>query len=179
MDKRIQANLLVKRSLSDALFDLLVEKGIGSVGISELVARAGVSRSSFYRNFDSIDDVLVYGSELIVDEFFETCPYEILDFSDFECVLWQLGFWQEHASQIVTLSHSGLAHTCFGHVFEIGMQGLEDEEDDSQVVVERRFAIGAFHALALHWIEDGTPGSKEELAHRYCGMLAHGIGANR
>ena len=175
VDKRTEANILVKKNLSDALFALLEEKGIGSVGISELVSRAGVSRSSFYRNFDSVDDVMVYGSELLKEKFYATCPYQPLDFTDVECVDWLLAFLQAHASQIVTLSHSGLAHASFGQRFEIGMYGLDEDECGARAIAERRFAIGAFHAVALHWLEDDAPGNREELAQLICDMLVNGI----
>ena len=175
MDKRTVANLAVKQSLANALFALLEEKGLGSVSINELVTRAGVSRSSFYRNFDSIDDVLTYGNQLLVDEFYETCPYEILDFADAECVMWQLGFWEEHAVQILALSHSGKAHAAIEKVFEIGMAGFENIATDPPLVSERRFAIGAFFAVALDWIEDGAQSSKESLAYQYCELLVSGI----
>ena len=179
MDKRSATNLRVKKKLSDALFTLVDEKGVGSVGISELVARAGVSRMSFYRNFDSIDDVLAYGGSMFFDEYNASSPYESVDFTDVECMTWNLEFWKAHASQIIALNHSGLSHVNFRQVIEIGLKAQEDEEFDPEVLLERRFALGAFYAIALDWIESGAQTDAKELARWYCDMLARGIGGKR
>ena len=173
MDKRVIANLAVKKNLSDALFAILEKKGLGSVSVSELVERSGVSRSSFYRNFDSIDDVLAYGNSLLEDKYYDTCPYEAVDFTDIGCVTWHLGFWKRHAPQIVVLANSGIAHITFGKMFEISMRGNVDDRSD--MICKQRFALGAFYAIALNWIESGSPCKKEDLARQFCTLLTQGI----
>lgn len=51
-------NAYVVRQLTDALVELLAEKPLGAVTVSELCERAQVGRASFYRNFSSKEDVL-------------------------------------------------------------------------------------------------------------------------
>ena len=175
MDKRTIANLEVKKSLADALFALVDEKGVGSVGVIELVARAGVSRSSFYRNFSSIDDVLVYGNHLLVDEYHRESPYEAVDFTDVACITWNLEFWKANAKRIIALNHSGLSHVSFQQIIEASMNDSEGEDTEERALFERRFALGAFYTIAIDWIERGAPGSSEELARRYCSVLTSGV----
>lgn len=59
MDKRKEANLHVKTSIINALIDLMKEKSFDAISVSEITARAGVSRVSYYRNFDSKEDILI------------------------------------------------------------------------------------------------------------------------
>lgn len=47
-----------KSSIKRAMLELLAEKDYNSISVSELAERAGVARMSFYRNFNSTDDVL-------------------------------------------------------------------------------------------------------------------------
>ena len=54
-----------KEKLSKALIVLLKEKGIKEIKISELCESAGVSRATFYNNFDSVEEVLFYYIEKI------------------------------------------------------------------------------------------------------------------
>ena len=61
MDKRKAANQHVKRCITDALFSLMREKNLSDIRITELIARAGVARASFYRNYRAKEDVLVTG----------------------------------------------------------------------------------------------------------------------
>lgn len=44
--------------LTTALLQLLEKKPLAEIKVTELVARAGVSRMAFYRNFDTLADVL-------------------------------------------------------------------------------------------------------------------------
>lgn len=51
-------NAYVLEHITDALLKLLEEKPIGEISISELCDFAGIGRASFYRNFESKEDIL-------------------------------------------------------------------------------------------------------------------------
>ena len=62
-------NAYVIRHLTDALLKLLHKKPLQEISISELCAQAGVGRASFYRNFDSKEDIL----KTYLREIFQSC----------------------------------------------------------------------------------------------------------
>lgn len=49
----------VLEHLTDALINLLQEKPLTDISIRELCELAGVGRASFYRNYESIEDILI------------------------------------------------------------------------------------------------------------------------
>lgn len=51
-------NAYVIEHITDAILELLQEKLIGDISISELCDLAGIGRASFYRNFESKEDIL-------------------------------------------------------------------------------------------------------------------------
>lgn len=51
-------NAYVINQLTDACLSLLYEKPISEISISELCSSAGVGRASFYRNFQSKEDII-------------------------------------------------------------------------------------------------------------------------
>lgn len=53
-----KSNETAQRAIGNALLDLLEEKSLSSISIKELCERAGVSRPTFYRHFDTVNDVL-------------------------------------------------------------------------------------------------------------------------
>jgi AcrR family transcriptional regulator len=55
IDRRIQRSTA---ALKNALLELLVEKGFEEISITELTARAGLSYTTFFRNFDSKEALL-------------------------------------------------------------------------------------------------------------------------
>ncbi len=68
MDKRKEANMRVRTNLVQALITLMKEKSYDDISISEIARTAGVSRISYYRNYESksalLDDTM---AEMIVN----------------------------------------------------------------------------------------------------------------
>ena len=48
----------VKREIKDSVMQLMAEKLYMDITVTDIVTRAGVARASFYRNFNSINDVI-------------------------------------------------------------------------------------------------------------------------
>ncbi len=56
--------------LTTALLQLLETKDLSDITVAQVVRRAGVSRMAFYRNFDTLDDILIaYFRPLIAARF--------------------------------------------------------------------------------------------------------------
>lgn len=51
-------NAYVIEHINEALFGLLKEKSLNEISISEICETAGVGRMSFYRNYESKEDVI-------------------------------------------------------------------------------------------------------------------------
>lgn len=49
-----------KNALSQALLKLMMYKPFGEIAISDVTGRAGLSRQTFYTNFQKKDDILIY-----------------------------------------------------------------------------------------------------------------------
>ena len=54
-----ESNKLTRECLTAALMQLMKEKPLDKITITELVARSGVSRTAFYRNYSTKEDILV------------------------------------------------------------------------------------------------------------------------
>jgi AcrR family transcriptional regulator len=60
MNHSLQENLRVKNQIVNGLFKLLKVKSFSSIKITELIKVSNVARASYYRNFDTIEDILVF-----------------------------------------------------------------------------------------------------------------------
>ena len=58
MKRKHPANLFVRDCITKALFNLMKKKDYLEITVSEIVNAAGVSRNSFYRNYQSIEDII-------------------------------------------------------------------------------------------------------------------------
>ena len=65
-------NLYVVRHITDALLKLMQTNRLSDISISQICDEAGVGRASFYRNFQSKEDVIYTQKNLLT---FSVLPY--------------------------------------------------------------------------------------------------------
>lgn len=112
-----EAHETVINSLSEALILLLKEKPLKKIKISELCIRAGVGRVSFYRNFTSLEDILVFSLNKRTDEWWkEYIQKPEQDFYD--------NFWKELLNQyklnqdlILLIYKNDVSYLIKSHIF--------------------------------------------------------------
>lgn len=63
-----QSNELTRECIDMAMIYLMSEKPYESITISEIAKRAGVSRTAFYRNYNSKEDVLNEIGRLVIED---------------------------------------------------------------------------------------------------------------
>ena len=68
MNKKQETNAFVKECITEALLQLMKEKTLYEIAITEIVERAGVARVSFYRNFTSKENVIEQHLILLIRE---------------------------------------------------------------------------------------------------------------
>ena len=84
MDKRKIANQKVKTSITSALFELLKEKSISEISITEIINKAHVARASFYRNYSSKESVITTLIQDILVDYHEEIKFEDGNFYTYE-----------------------------------------------------------------------------------------------
>ncbi|MCR4831341.1 MAG: TetR/AcrR family transcriptional regulator [Pseudobutyrivibrio sp.] len=69
MKRKSTTNILAREYIVSALLILTRNKPLSSVSITELCEKAGVSRMTFYRNYDSIEDIFLCALSEIFDNY--------------------------------------------------------------------------------------------------------------
>lgn len=59
----------IASQIADAFLQLMCEKPYEEITVTDIVNKADVGRASFYRNFESINDVLDYAVFAVIDDF--------------------------------------------------------------------------------------------------------------
>ena len=68
-DKRYEANRRVKIKISRALIKLMEQMPFSDITVTDIVQTAGVARASYYRNFESKEEVLIKVTDDIMNEY--------------------------------------------------------------------------------------------------------------
>lgn len=99
-------------AIANALFALVTLKPWQEIGISEVVSLAQVGRATFYRNFDTLEDVLTYqlqlASKRLLDRIEASSDNRELHLDDY--LRFSSHFWLAETSLLKTLLAAEQAH---------------------------------------------------------------------
>lgn len=147
MQRKNSANLIVRESITHALFKLMQKKPLREITVSELVKTAGVSRNSFYRNFQSLEDIL---RQYLQDEtsnwweaFSVKPPVHI--FREIFTFLLSMKL------EINLIYKAGLSHMLMD-LFVLCSKDEETDTSDIHTIYKNAANAGALWGLANEWI---------------------------
>lgn len=158
---------------AEALIELLEEKPLSSVSVSELAERAGVSRVTFYRNYSSIEDVL----ERYVGDIARSYERKVSEGRGFasyireDNILLLADTFKEHAELVRCLRKSHAE----GYIYEAIERGtlavsLASERSAQEKELARAYSAALAGSL-ISWIADGMVRDPHEIAAMLCSLF--------
>lgn len=156
----------------EGLVALMGEKDFATITVSDLVDAAKVGRTTFYRNFDEIEDVLRMRSDQVIEGFLgylQTYRQQHIDESPTTILKPVLRYFYLHSELVELLMKAKRIY-----IFEEAMlnrfepfksivgafYGVEENYVDYVMAVR----IGGVTNILIHWIETGKKQSPDELA---------------
>ena len=161
-DKRTEASA---KLITEAIQALMTEQPFDRITITDIQRRSGVSRSTFYRSFDRIEDVL----ELLCDQGFRAAfarggnvPEAVFR------------YWFENSAVLETLVqihrtdilYSSLRRTAEDHPL---FQAVKD--DDAQYDYFVSIVTSGMVGILTTWVEHGKTESGDEVLQRFVGAM--------
>ncbi len=154
-----QKNTYVKKQITAALLALLKEKPLSEISVSELTGRAGIGRVSFYRNYESKEDILKEESERLIREWGKL--YESNPESAPETLFPSLfDFYRDHKDFYTTLYHAGMSSIMMETI--VGTIRITSEMQNLEAYMKSFWAYGIYGWM-LEWIRRGMQESGKEL----------------
>ena len=161
-------NRIARESLKEAIMQLLEDQTLEEISITDLVARAGVSRSAFYRNYASKDALIEDVCVQIVEEIIELLksPLHREDRAAwFAEIFREIGsherYFRVYLDTHMQLMKSSILETV------CPSEGIEDHY---QLVMRE----GAFIAILTDWFRAGMQETPERMGEMCDRMIPHG-----
>lgn len=164
-------NEAAQHAIGDALLELLGEKPLNEVNIKELCGRAHVSRPTFYRHFDAIDDVLGLYAHDIFSHLFDTVISIIGHGMSGETIIAKIcEDLLEYRELFDTARHQGFIAVLFGHLWvmtgelasKLPLLPAHGEAED-HMINTLVYAQGGTFSMLFFWILDGMERSPQEM----------------
>ena len=154
-----QKNTWVKQQITSTLLDLLREKKLADISVSELTEMAGVGRVSFYRNYQTKEDILREESDRLIQEWGKL--YEANPESAPETLFPSLfDFYREHRDFYTTLYEAGMSTIMMDTI--ISTIQITPEMPNLEAYMKLFWAYGIYGWM-LEWIKRGMQESGSEL----------------
>ena len=167
MDKRKLANQKVKNSLLVALLELAQYTKWSNITVTALISKSGVARSSFYRNFSSIEDIVDYGIMQMNEKYNRENPSLDENFRDKNLMYFKFRFYKEHSDPLLTFHHAQTSQTLLAVINDFVVDAYGDMPSSSISKYELYYYSGAFYNMVIHWLEDGAKESPEDMAEEF------------
>lgn len=171
MNKRIsQTNVYVKKEMYEALLKLLEEKSFSAISVSDITAEANVSRMSFYRNYDSIEDILIEHLDAVVEQYkIEDIDEKIKEtekvYYGKKYMIHTFGFFYQNHDFIDTLISCGMGDLFLAKITEYLIQKWVDKESDTRKDTLKISAYaGSIYNMYREWEKGGFQEKPEEIA---------------
>ena len=158
---------LVDIYITEALLLLLKKKEYKDISITEICKKAGVSRISFYRNFESKEDILLKKIQNVTDSFLKesAISYKSDTISSYFIKLFT------HMKQQIELCNAhnkaGLMHMIKDEFDQVFLNTYRQEYDEYKSV----FIAGGIYNVFLFWFNNNCRDNPENLAKRLESIL--------
>lgn len=156
-------NILVKDSITQALLKLLQTKMLDKISITEITNKAGVGRVSFYRNFESKEDILKKYTDKITDEFVKTQPfkYDSQKFKDYIIILFN--HLNNHKEYCLLLSKNNLLYLIKDTFDKYFLKKAANKNEQ----FNQMFISGGLFNIFQFWLDNGFKESPQELSNMF------------
>ena len=91
------------------MISLAKEKEWTKITVTDLIIKAGVARASFYRNFNTIGDLIEYGVDRIRADFWKSAPPAEKGFISGEMLTYTFSYYLRQKELILSFHHSGMS----------------------------------------------------------------------
>lgn len=156
-DRRLKLTRLL---LYEGLLELMKSKNYADISITELTKVSDIARQSFYRIYDSKDDILLSKMDEIQSEIFEKSQLDFEQKGDqfLDMVIHQLvNAFQENEELFTALLKADLQHkvlTKFSeYIARFYMQGKNDQEVNENYLYSIYFIVGGIYMVLFKWNE--------------------------
>lgn len=157
--------------LTEALFFLLKTTPFSKITINDIAKKAGVSRLTFYRNFDTKEDILEERFKNLFNEFFDEIKQNKIT-SARNVILLIFEYWYKNQEYLKILIDNKLEKYIYGN-FNTYITNIFNELNIAEYYKPEHIAFisgGLFFSM-VDWINNGCKETPEEITNSLMKIL--------
>ena len=165
----MESNKITKESIQVALISLMANKKLENITITEIVKKAGVSRTSFYRNYKDKEDVLLDFYENLLNTIIEITNRDKYKNDWYLFFLDLFKYSRKEEKNLKVLIKANLLNSNIINIEKIINNSFNP---NSREMSYKILAINAsVYVIFLEWIMSGMKESNEFMANICCNIM--------
>lgn len=163
---------ITKECIESALILLMQEKPFSEISIQDIIRRAGVGRSSYYRNYKSKEAILESKLDSMIKEVLDS--FGKFDFSveSPESWLTVLRMAKKHSEEYKLLLSAGFGDKILRKIIETFKNNPENNEE---IRITDVYIAGSIYSVMTQWILDGMKTDETKIANICCSLMFKGM----
>ena len=174
-----------RRTIRNALVDLMSEKELSAVTISELSARAEINRKTFYRHYRTISDVVAELENEILSEFSEIIKTGNDSLLNIGAVFRDISALVERRRdffvRLMTYNHdlfnNGKIKAMLRKTLSVSLRKAGAAMGEQSIKAVSEFLISGVLALYADWFDNNCEGSLDFITEISVNMATGGLGS--
>lgn len=174
-----------RRAIREALLDLMSERELSRITVSELCVRANINRKTFYRHYRVVGDVITQIENDILAEFAAAFRSHKSSIFDVGAVLREISSSVEQRREYFTrlMKHNpdifgkGKIKAALCRMVSVSLKNSETIRDKSVIPAAAEFTVSGVLSLYAKWIDGGCEGDLAELTEVAVRLVSNGLTA--
>ena len=170
-------NLFIRECITQALIKLMKTKPLSSITITELTKSAGVSRMSYYRNFNSKEEIFSSYLETIFSEYEEYSKYTISGgvYYDTEHLTHYLTFILKYKDFLYALTDNGYSSLFLMAITEYMLNNWHINKSNNVEYYTLIVFAGGLYNIYISWAKNDFKEEPEEIVNALSNIHYHKI----
>ena len=168
MDKRKEANRRVREAITRAFFKLFSGKTMEDITVTEIVSEAHVARASFYRNFNSKDEVMDAAIREALMDITDGTEDGLAQVYKKNHVQRCFALFAKYRDYWMEIYRSGFGSRILDALNSFYEQIAGDMPADSKERFSLYVFAGSLYNTAMTWLRDGRGEEPDEVAEVFC-----------
>ena len=164
------SNSFSRDCLVQALIQLLQTKSLSSITITELTKYAGVSRMTYYRNYQSIDEIFSSYLKDLVENYRQDVAVwtDKGNYNDYRNMLHCYEYFHQYRDFIACLVKTGLGHLLLQALDSYILETYYTEDKGRDFYYTLRAFSGSLYNIYVTWIMEDSAESADEIVSIIC-----------
>ena len=164
---RLQSEKYVDKYITDALFSLMKKKDYNNISITEICEKAGTGRMSFYRNFESKEDIIKKWITTTTDNFLKESDISYKNDSTKDYFIKLFTHLEKYKTEAYLIYQANLFNL-LKNEFDNKLINLHQKEYENY---KSYFIAGGIFNVYYFWLINGSKENPEELANKMVNLL--------